>query len=64
MTLESPSTGTVPSRHPIGVCRERVSVNVWPTETNLIYFPGTTKILLTLQLLLIRTVLQDVIENL
>ncbi len=31
---------------------------------DLIYFPGTTKIMLTLQLLLICTVLQDAIENL
>jgi len=37
---------------------------VWPSETELIYIPGTTKVMLTLQLPLIRTVLQDAFENL
>jgi len=40
------------------------AVFVWPSETELIYLPGTTKVMLTLQLPLIHTVLQDAFENL
>lgn len=58
------SVNTVPGGRPIGTSIESGSQVVWPTETDLIYVPGTMKVMLTLQLPLIRTVLQDGIENL
>ena len=49
---------------PVGTNIKTESASDWPRETDLIYLPGTTKVLLTLQLPLIRTVLQDAFENL
>jgi hypothetical protein len=54
----------MPGGRPIGTSLKPGSPFVWPSETDLILFPGTMKIMLTLQLPLVRTVLQDAFENL
>ena len=38
------------------------STPTWPVETNLFFAPGVTKLMLTIQRPLIRTVIQDTIE--
>ena len=63
-TVAGVSVDTVPGGRPIGTSVNSGSQLVWPTETDLIYVPGTMKVMLTLQSPLIRTVLQDGIENL
>jgi hypothetical protein len=63
-TVAGVSVDTVPGGRPIGTSVNSGSQFVWPTETDLIYVPGTMKVMLTLQSPLIRTVLQDGIENL
>ena len=40
------------------------SAFAWPVDTDLIYIPGSRKIMLTLQMPLIRMVVQDAFENL
>ncbi len=37
--------------------------DVWPTDTDLIYVSGTTKVMLTAQCPVMRTVIQDAFEN-
>jgi hypothetical protein len=37
--------------------------NVWPKDTDLIFTPGTNKVMLTLQLPLMRAVMQDAFER-
>ena len=63
-TVASTSIDTIPSGWPIGTSIKPGSPFVWPSGTDLIYPPKTTKFMLTLQLPLIGTVLQDGIENL
>ncbi len=63
-TVASTSVDTIPGGWPIGTSIKPGSPFVWPSETDLIYFPRTMKVMLTLQLPLICTVLQDGIENL
>lgn len=42
---------------------QTVGTSVWPVDTDLIYAPGSNKIMLTLQMPLVRTVVQDAFEN-
>ena len=64
VTVASKSIDTTPGGQPIGTSIKPGSPSVWPSKTDIIYPPGTTKVMLTLQLPLIHTVLQDGIENL
>jgi hypothetical protein len=63
-TVAGMSVNTTPGGQPIGTSVKPGSPRVWPSETDLVYPSGTTKVMLTLQSPLIRTVLQDGIENL
>ena len=60
--IASPISTNIAS--PISTNIKTDSAFVWPRDTDLIYLPGMMKVLLTLQLPLICTVLQDAFENL
>ena len=64
-TLEDADVASLGGDHgqPIGTNID-TAVFVWPSKTELIYIPGTTKVMLTLQLPLICMVLQDAFKNL
>jgi hypothetical protein len=40
------------------------SASIWLVDTDLIYIPGSKKVMLTMQMPLIRTVVQDAFETL
>ena len=40
------------------------SVSVWPVDTDLVYVPGSKKVMLTMQMPLIHMVVQDAFETL
>jgi hypothetical protein len=49
---------------PVGTRIVPGSVVTWPIDTDLIYLPGSKKVKLTMQMPLVRMVVQDAFENL